>query len=167
MTDVLKSYPFDYILIETVGVGQSEVEIVALADITVVVLVPESGDEIQSIKAGIMEIADAFVINKSDRDGADQFAKNIQSIAKDAKTPVFKTVATKGDGVSDLVNFIKAFEIQSSVKAHALAEKAWKLIQQKRMADIEITQLSQEIAEALSNPNFNLYKFAASKAKNS
>src|SRR5688572_12291594 len=73
ITDVMKAFPFDYIIVETVGVGQSEVEIVGLADTTIVVLVPEAGDEIQGIKSGIMEIADIFVVNKADRDGADQF----------------------------------------------------------------------------------------------
>ncbi|MEY3842920.1 MAG: methylmalonyl Co-A mutase-associated GTPase MeaB, partial [Bacteroidota bacterium] len=78
--DVLRSFPFDMILVETVGVGQSEIEIVGLADTTVLVLVPEAGDEIQGIKSGIMEIADIFVVNKADRAGADTFANNIQKI---------------------------------------------------------------------------------------
>ena len=75
--DLLKEAAFDYIIVETVGVGQSEVEIAGLADITVVVLVPEGGDEIQTMKAGLMEIADIFVVNKSDRPGADQFVYNL------------------------------------------------------------------------------------------
>ena len=78
ITDVLRAAKFDYIFIETVGVGQSEVEVASLADTTAVVFVPESGDEIQTIKSGIMEIADIFVINKSDRQGADILLKNIQ-----------------------------------------------------------------------------------------
>jgi LAO/AO transport system kinase len=80
MCDVLKSVGFDYILVETVGVGQSEVEIAGLADISVVVLVPEAGDEIQSMKSGLMEIADIFVVNKSDREGADTFANNLKKL---------------------------------------------------------------------------------------
>jgi len=71
MADVLKAAGFDYIIVETVGVGQSEVEIAGLADLTMVVLVPESGDEIQNIKSGLMEIANAFVVNKADRPGAE------------------------------------------------------------------------------------------------
>ena len=70
ITDLVKTAPFDYIIVETVGVGQSEIEIAGLADITVVVLVPEAGDEIQTMKAGLMEIADIFVVNKSDRPDA-------------------------------------------------------------------------------------------------
>src|SRR6201996_3155154 len=71
MTDVLRAAAFDYILVETVGVGQSEIEIAGLADLTLLVLVPESGDEIQNIKSGLMEIADAFIVNKSDRADAE------------------------------------------------------------------------------------------------
>src|SRR3954453_2709163 len=80
ITDILKAAPFDYIVIETVGVGQNEVEIAALADITVVVYVPEAGDEVQTMKAGLTEIADIFVVNKADRPGAQQFAHNLQFI---------------------------------------------------------------------------------------
>lgn len=71
ITELLKAASFDYILVETVGVGQSEVEIAGLADVTIVVLVPESGDDIQVMKAGLMEIADLYIVNKSDRPGAD------------------------------------------------------------------------------------------------
>ncbi len=73
ITDVMKAAPFDYIIIETVGVGQSEIEIAGLADCTIVVVVPEGGDEVQTMKAGLMEIADLFVVNKADRPGADLF----------------------------------------------------------------------------------------------
>src|SRR6201985_1906777 len=93
MADVLRGSGFDYILVETVGVGQSEVEIAGLADITLLVLVPESGDEIQNIKSGIMEIADAFIINKADRADADLFANNLKKIIhqkEETETPVFK-----------------------------------------------------------------------------
>ncbi len=80
ITDLMRAAPFDTIIIETVGVGQSEVEIAGLADTTIVVLVPEAGDEIQAMKAGLMEIADIFVVNKADRPGADLFIKNLRSI---------------------------------------------------------------------------------------
>ena len=95
MTDVLKSSGFDYILVETVGVGQSEVEIAGLADISVVVLVPESGDEIQSMKSGLMEIADIFVVNKSDREGAEAFANNLKKLVHQRSEiiPVINTIA--------------------------------------------------------------------------
>ena len=75
ISDLMKAAPFDYIIVETVGVGQSEIEITGLADVTVVTVVPEAGDEVQTMKAGLMEIADIFVVNKSDRPDADLFVK--------------------------------------------------------------------------------------------
>ncbi|MCX6208907.1 MAG: methylmalonyl Co-A mutase-associated GTPase MeaB, partial [Bacteroidetes bacterium] len=78
ITDVMKAATFDYIIVETVGVGQSEIEIAGLADITMVVLVPEAGDEVQTMKAGLMEIANMFVVNKADRPDADSFVKNLR-----------------------------------------------------------------------------------------
>src|SRR5215468_1365319 len=98
----------DLVLIETVGVGQDEVDIVRLADITVVILVPGMGDDVQTIKAGIMEIADIFVINKSDREGAERVEREIralQSLAtrSDRWTPlIVKTVASEGVGTAEL-----------------------------------------------------------------
>ena len=106
----------DRILIETVGVGQDEVDIVRLAEVTVVILVPGMGDDVQSIKAGIMEIADVFVINKSDRDGAERVEREIkamQSLATrtDGWTPpVIKTVASRGEGTRELAEAIAGYE---------------------------------------------------------
>jgi LAO/AO transport system kinase len=80
ITDLMKAFPFDHIIVETVGVGQSEIEIAGLADITIVVLVPEAGDEVQTMKAGLMEIADLFVVNKADRPDADMFVKNLRQM---------------------------------------------------------------------------------------
>jgi LAO/AO transport system kinase len=158
MTDVLRAAGFDYIFVETVGVGQSEVEIAGLADITLVVLVPESGDEIQNIKSGLMEIADAFIVNKADREGADVFANNLKKLTD--QVPVFKSVASQADGVGAIINFITS---TANKKHHRkemlLADKAYKLIQQKRMADVDKKKLQQYIAEALIDPEFNLYKF--------
>jgi LAO/AO transport system kinase len=111
ITELIKATPTNYIIIETVGVGQSEVEIAALADITIVVLVPEAGDDIQVMKAGLMEIADIFVVNKCDRPDADQFIMNLEmmrnysSAQKDI--PVIKMVATEQKGIEDLVSAIE------------------------------------------------------------
>ncbi|MFI5135934.1 MAG: methylmalonyl Co-A mutase-associated GTPase MeaB, partial [Chitinophagales bacterium] len=77
VTEVMKSAPFDFLFVETVGVGQSEVEIAGLADTTIVVFVPQAGDEVQTMKAGLMEIADIFVVNKSDHRDSEQFAKSL------------------------------------------------------------------------------------------
>jgi len=167
LTDVLKASGFDYILLETVGVGQSEVEIAGLADITLVVLVPESGDEIQSIKSGIMEIGDAFIVNKSDREGAEQFANNLQQLTHDRSIPVFRTIATNGEGVSEVALFIKNFDYNSISHSSLATEKAWKLIQEKRMADIDKKMLQEEITEASKVNGFNIYKFVESKLKRS
>ncbi len=162
MTDVLRASGFDYIIVETVGVGQSEIEIAGLADKTLVVLVPEGGDEIQSIKSGLMEIADAFIVNKADREGADLFANNLKKMVqqKHADIPVFKTIASQNDGIKEVVDFIYA---QSSVKNNRkeflLAEKAYKLIQQKRMANVDKGSLIQEIRSGLADGQFNLYHF--------
>jgi GTPase len=101
------------VVIETVGVGQDEVDIVRLADVTVVVLVPGMGDDVQSIKAGIMEIADIFVINKADREGADRVEKEIRGMQSLAGShdawmpPIVKTVGTTGEGVEAFVEAIR------------------------------------------------------------
>ncbi len=109
---VLEASGKDVLLIETVGVGQDEVEIARLADVTVVVLVPGMGDDVQSLKAGVMEIADIFVINKSDRDGADRVEQEIHGLQSlvtnhpDRTPPVVRTIATTGDGLPALVSAI-------------------------------------------------------------
>jgi LAO/AO transport system kinase len=96
---------FDAVIIETVGVGQSEIEIAKLAQVTVVVLTPGAGDDVQSIKAGIMEIAQVFAINKADLPGADLLAKNLHSEAPE--TEVVQVVASEGKGVEDLLAAIR------------------------------------------------------------
>ncbi len=118
----------DVILIETVGVGQDEVDIVRLADITVVILVPGMGDDVQTIKAGIMEIADIFVINKSDREGAERVEREIlamQTLATrgDGWTPpIVKTVASEGQGIAELGAAIEKYEAYLA-KDNRLLEK--------------------------------------------
>jgi LAO/AO transport system kinase len=113
---VLDAAGRDLIMIETVGVGQDEVDIVRLADITVVILVPGMGDDVQSIKAGIMEIADIFVINKSDREGAERVEREIRALQSLAvrsdnwTPPIVKTVASEGAGIADLAAAIRDYE---------------------------------------------------------
>jgi LAO/AO transport system kinase len=162
MADVLRASGFDYVIIETVGVGQSEVEIAGLADITFVMLVPEAGDEIQNIKSGLMEIADAFIINKADRDGADLFINNLKKIIlqKNEHLPVFKTVASKNEGIDEITNFILSRpQIKNSRRELLLTQKAYNIIQQKMMAGINKKKLEQDIAKALKVEGFNLYSF--------
>lgn len=162
LADVLRSAGFDYILVETVGVGQSEVEIAGLADITLVVLVPEAGDEIQGIKSGLMEIADAFVVNKADRDGADVFANTLKKLSqqKEEPVPVLCTVASKEKGIEELSTFIEQVKkAPSSKKQHLLEQKAWQLLQQKLTEGLNKKQLQQDLAEAVQKSDFNLYQF--------
>jgi LAO/AO transport system kinase len=112
---VLEASGKQRLLLETVGVGQDEIDIVRLADITLVLLVPGMGDDVQSIKAGIMEIADIFVVNKSDRDGADRVeneVRSMQSLAAqhgDWIPPVVRTIATRGVGIEELEQAVEQF----------------------------------------------------------
>jgi LAO/AO transport system kinase len=171
ITDLMKTFPFDHIIVETVGVGQSEIEIAGLADVTVVVVVPEAGDEVQTMKAGLMEIADVFVVNKSDRPDADMFVKNLRLMLAPTfsthynEVPVVKTIATQKEGVKELLEII-LHELQkhgSDKRSWLLAEKAYQLIQQKRMKDIDKEALKKEIESGSQKGNFNLYKFIADK----
>ena len=168
MTDVLKASGFDYIIIETVGVGQSEVEIAGLADITLVVLVPESGDEIQNIKSGVAEIASAFIVNKADRPDADIFANNLKKITELAKgvlIPVIKTNALTGEGIKQAVDFIKSKPLgNNKLSGHLLTEKAYKLIQEKKMAGINKNKLHVDLISARLHSDFNFYDFVAKYA---
>jgi len=168
ITDLMKAFHFDYIVIETIGVGQTEVEIVGLADVTVVVMVPEAGDEVQTMKAGLMEIADIFVVNKSDRPDAETFMKNLRLMLASAfrnhqeEVPVVKTIATQKEGTKELYDII-LYQLQKEhipeKKFWLLAERAYWLIQQKRMKDVDKQKLRKEIEQLSRQNNFNLYQF--------
>lgn len=172
ITDLLRAFQFDHIIVETVGVGQSEIEIAGLADVTVVVVVPEAGDEIQTMKAGLMEIADIFVVNKADRPDADLFVKNLQQMLAPAfskhyhEVPIVKTVASQKEGISELMDIVM-HQLQKSHLSDKtfwlLAEKAFYLIQQKRMKGIDKQELKKEIETVYQRGNFNLYKFLAGR----
>ncbi|PZR27229.1 MAG: methylmalonyl Co-A mutase-associated GTPase MeaB [Citrobacter freundii] len=166
ITYVLKAAGFDHIIIETVGIGQSEVEIAGLADTTVVVLVPEAGDEIQTMKAGLMEIADIFVVNKADRPDADHFVKNLRlmlapSFNKQQEVRVLKTVASQRTGIDQLATAIN--EHTSSVnpdrRSFLMASKAWHILQKLRMKDLDQRALQTEIKQAIEKGSFNLFSF--------
>jgi LAO/AO transport system kinase len=169
---VLDASGRDLIMIETVGVGQDEVDVVRLADITVVILVPGMGDDVQSIKAGIMEIADIFVINKSDHEGAERVEREIRALQSLAvrsdhwTPPVVKTVATDGTGIGELAEAIEIYEkylknenlvlkhkIQNwqdrlvEMLRHALLEKA-----REQMGDGNLSRYAAEIAEHKRDP---------------
>ncbi len=166
ITAILKAAGFDYIIIETVGVGQSEIEIAGLADTTLVVLVPEAGDEVQTMKAGLMEIADIFVVNKSDRPDADQFVKNLRLMLapafsnKHTELPVIKTVATNRSGIQELAKAIGQQQTTNNKKrSWLLAEHAFHLIQKEKMKGINKMELQKEMETAMADPTFNLYRF--------
>jgi LAO/AO transport system kinase len=164
ITDLLKALPFDLIIIETVGVGQSEIEIAGLADCTMVVLVPEAGDEVQTMKAGLMEIADVFVINKSDRPDADHFTRYLQAMvhASGRQTPVIRTVATEKKGLDDVAKAVEQYlasPVGHERRYWLLAERAYNLMRNRRMKDISKQTLKKKIEDAVNRKDFNLYTF--------
>jgi LAO/AO transport system kinase len=152
---VLDAAGKDVVIIETVGVGQDEVEIIRTADVSIVTLVPGTGDEIQALKAGIMEIADIFVVNKADREGADRLVAAIEANlvlhaygATEWRPPIQKTVATNGTGVPELVLAIAQFRERSSGEqsARRLARSEYRLrelIAHRFMRHLEDTVLGQ------------------------
>jgi LAO/AO transport system kinase len=165
---ILQAAGFDELLIETVGVGQSEIEIAGLADTTVVVLVPEAGDEVQTMKSGLMEIADIFVVNKSDRPDADQLVKHLRGMLAGSfvpgswEIPILKTIATQQTGIAALAEAIQQHQqLQATPerKKWLLAEKAYQLISRHRMRDVSKQQLVENIAEQMVRPGFNLFQF--------
>ncbi|MFZ0885498.1 MAG: methylmalonyl Co-A mutase-associated GTPase MeaB, partial [Candidatus Acidiferrales bacterium] len=147
----------EIILVETVGVGQGEIEIVRLADCTIVVLMPGMGDDVQSLKAGLMEIGDIFVLNKSDREGADRFEQQLKAILqlvpeRDGwKPPVVRTVATENKGIDELEKqialFRQHFEKAQEGKAREIAHwKEWilQLLETRLMERVANRHLSEE-----------------------
>ncbi|MCE2972115.1 MAG: methylmalonyl Co-A mutase-associated GTPase MeaB [Sediminibacterium sp.] len=165
---ILQAAGFDELLIETVGVGQSEIEIAGLADTTVVVLVPEAGDEVQTMKSGLMEIADIFVVNKSDRPDADQLVKHLRGMLAGSfvpgnwEIPILKTIATQQSGIAALAKSIEHHQQLQEIperKKWLLAEKAYQLISRHRMRDVSKQKLVEKIAEQMVHPGFNLFQF--------
>ena len=133
---VLDASGRDVVLIETVGVGQDEVEIVRTADVSIVTIVPGAGDDVQALKAGIMEIADIFVVNKADRDGADRAAASIEAMlslhtfAEDEwRPPVLKTEATTGKGVAEVLEAVGRYRAhsQSAQISRRRARAEWRI----------------------------------------
>lgn len=169
ITDIMKTAGFDYIVVETVGVGQSEVEIAGLADTTVVVVVPEGGDEVQTMKAGLMEIADVFVVNKADRPDADIFARNLRLMMapafhkKSHEIAIIKTEAEHKKGIDELAAAISSHLATMPLNQRRywlLAEKAWHLIQANCMKDFSKEAMMAQIQdESEKDSNWNIYRF--------
>lgn len=188
ITDVMKAAPFDFLFVETVGVGQSEVEIAGLADITVVVLVPDSGDEVQTMKAGLMEIADIFVVNKADHPDADRFTKYLKMIVPHSHSAdpinsslnfsdeadfsrshssrqisVIKTVAIKNEGVEQVWQQILthlAAGFQSDRRVMLFAEKIWRIIRKEKMMNIDRRKILETVKAEIHRKDLNVYKLA-------
>jgi LAO/AO transport system kinase len=149
---VLAASGKDVILVETVGVGQDEVEIVGAADVSVVVLVPGLGDEVQALKAGIMEIADVFAVNKSDRDGADRVVAEIESmlslVPADTEPPaIVRTVATRDEGTRALAEAVLAFHARARDSGVLVAKRRAQLARQ--LDDAVRRRLMERLASAL------------------
>jgi LAO/AO transport system kinase len=144
---------YDPILIETVGAGQSEVEIARLAETTVVVEVPEMGDEVQAIKAGLLEVADLLVVNKGDRPGADRAARHLRAMLSTAggrvtrkPPPIMLTTATTGEGVGALADAIDAHRATARSPEHVLERAGHQL--QRALADLAVRRASRDTAWA-------------------
>jgi len=170
---VLDASGRDLVLIETVGVGQDEVDIVRLAEITVVILVPGMGDDVQTIKAGIMEIADIFVINKSDREGAERVEREIRAMqslstrSDNWTPPIVKTIASDGTGVSELAadiasyeDFLRTHDLARQKKVQNSSERLVEMLRESllekvlrdEMGDGAVSRYAAEIAEHKRDP---------------
>jgi LAO/AO transport system kinase len=182
---VLDASGRDLVLIETVGVGQDEVDIVRLADVTIVILVPGMGDDVQTIKAGIMEIADIFVINKSDHEGADRVEREIRALQSLAlrhdgwTPPIVKTVASEGTGIKELAATIAEYETYLQTENHALKRSVenWQerlvtmlrdtMLEKARaqFGDGNLARLAAEVAEHKRDPYTLVEEIAAEAGK--
>ena len=168
LTTLLQSVGFDQIIVETVGVGQSEVEVASLADTTVVVLVPEAGDEVQMMKSGLMEVADLFVVNKSDRPDAQTFIHHIQQMMmehgmSEDQVKVVATIASQGVGIADLIQAIDAHQIIKTAlgkQNQLMVAKVIQLIVAHKMQQVDLKKLEQEIEVDISKPGFNIFEFS-------
>jgi len=154
----------EVVLIETVGVGQDEVEIAKLADATVVVLVPGMGDDVQAIKAGIMEIADVFVINKSDQPGADRLEREIKAIQSLSTRqdgwvpPVIRTAANEGQGIAETLAAVRSFLARGGAKDRAVANWHLRLREMlrerllERFSDVNFQAAAERVAARQEDP---------------
>jgi LAO/AO transport system kinase len=152
---VLDAAGKDWVVIETVGVGQDEVDIVRTADIAIVVLVPGTGDEVQALKAGIMEIADIFVVNKTDREGADRLAASIEAMLTlgDAapgawRPPIVRTQATAGLGLPELLAAIEAFRAHTAPARHERRRVRQKFRLRELLADRFMEHVDRHVLAA-------------------
>lgn len=175
--DILDAAGYDFIIYETVGVGQSELDIMKAADTTIVVVVPESGDSVQAMKAGLMEIADIFVVNKSDRPGSDQAVNALKTIlflkSHDEKTwmpPILKAIAAENKGILEIFseidkhrNFLMQFETYLSNREHKTKSRVKEIVETKILKELwksENEQLLNQSIEKVVIGKVSPYKIA-------
>jgi LAO/AO transport system kinase len=167
LTTLLQAVGFDQIIVETVGVGQSEVEVASLADTTVVVLVPEAGDEVQMMKSGLMEVADLFVVNKSDRPDAQTFTNHIRQMMmenglSEDLVKVVATVASQGIGIIDLIQAIEAHQIAKTtlgLNQKLVVAKVVQLIVAQKIRQLDLEKLEEDVSVAITKEGFNIFSF--------
>ncbi len=150
-TRLLAALSYDLIVLETVGVGQSEIEIAAIADPTIVILNPGAGDAVQAAKAGLLEVADIVVVNKADRDGADQTVRDLRA---ETKAPILKLIAAQGDGIPELVEAIEAHHRADSPerrKARARAQ-ILSLAQTRLRSHSDLDRVAELVADGRTDP---------------
>jgi GTPase len=148
---VLAALSYELIVLETVGVGQSEIEIAAIADPTIVVLNPGAGDAVQAAKAGLLEVADIVVVNKADREGADQTVRDLRA---ETKAPILKLIAARGDGIAELAEAIEAHARADSPerrKARARAQ-ILSLAQTRLRSHADLDRMAELVAEGRTDP---------------
>ncbi|KIU17239.1 methylmalonyl Co-A mutase-associated GTPase MeaB [Mycolicibacterium llatzerense] len=152
---VLAALAYDLIVLETVGVGQSEVEVAAIADPTIVILNPGAGDAVQAAKAGLLEVADIVVVNKADRDGADQTVRDLRA---ESAVPILKLIAAQGEGLPELVDAIDAHHRADSPERRTARARA-------QILSLALTRLRDHpdlgrLAEAVASGNDDPYSAA-------
>jgi LAO/AO transport system kinase len=148
---LLAALAYDLVLLETVGVGQSEIEIAALADPTVVILNPGAGDAVQAAKAGLLEVADLVVINKADRDGADQTVRDLRA---ETHAPILKLIAATGDGIDELVEAIDAHRRADTPARRAARARSQilSLAQTRLHQHPDLDRLAAAVADGTGDP---------------
>ena len=148
---LLAALSYDLIVLETVGVGQSEIEIAAIADPTVLILNPGAGDAVQAAKAGLLEVADIVTVNKADRDGADQTVRDLRA---ETAAPILKLVAAQGEGIAELVDAIDEFHRSDTPERRAARARAQilSLAQTQLRNHPELDRLAESVAEGRCDP---------------
>ncbi|PXX02470.1 methylmalonyl Co-A mutase-associated GTPase MeaB [Mycolicibacterium moriokaense] len=148
---LLAALSYDLIVLETVGVGQSEIEIAAIADPTVLILNPGAGDAVQAAKAGLLEVADIVTVNKADRDGADQTVRDLRA---ETAAPILKLVAAQGEGITELVEAIDEFHRSDTAERRAARARAQilTLAQTQLRSHPELDRLAESVAEGRCDP---------------